>query len=52
MPREHGRRLAELFPRGRLVDVADSYTLVPEDQPAKLVAHLREFLSNEPVTAA
>jgi pimeloyl-ACP methyl ester carboxylesterase len=52
MPPEHGRRLAELFPRGRLVEIADSYTLIPEDQPAKLAAHIREFLSKEPVTAA
>ena len=44
MPPEHGRRLAELFPRGRLVEIADSYTLIPEDQPAKLAAHIREFL--------
>ena len=52
MPPEHGRRLAELFPRGRLVEIADSYTLIPEDQPAKLAAHIREFLSTEHVTAA
>ncbi|HVV13757.1 alpha/beta hydrolase [Amycolatopsis sp.] len=48
MPREHGRRLAELFPDGRLVEVEDSYTLVPEDQPELLVRLLREFV---PVTA-
>ena len=35
MPREHGRRLAGLFPRGRLVEIPDSYTLIPEDQPGK-----------------
>ena len=52
MPPEHGRRLAELFPRGRLVEIADSYTLIPEDQPAKLAAHIREFLAKERVTAA
>jgi pimeloyl-ACP methyl ester carboxylesterase len=52
MPPEHGRRLAELFPRGRLVEIADSYTLIPEDQPAQLAAHIREFLSTEHVTAA
>jgi pimeloyl-ACP methyl ester carboxylesterase len=45
MPIEHGRRLAELLPQGRLVEIADSYTLISEDQPAKLTAHLREFLS-------
>ncbi|MFF7048156.1 alpha/beta fold hydrolase [Streptomyces griseorubiginosus] len=43
MPPEHGRRLAELLPRGRLVEVADSYTLVPLDQPTELARHIREF---------
>ncbi|QTZ96189.1 alpha/beta hydrolase [Streptomyces auratus AGR0001] len=43
MPPEHGRRLAELLPHGRLVEIADSYTLVPLDQPTKLAQLLREF---------
>jgi pimeloyl-ACP methyl ester carboxylesterase len=43
MPPEHGRRLAELLPRGRLVEVEDSYTLVPLDQPARLAQLIREF---------
>ncbi len=47
MPLAHGRRLAELLPRARLVEITDSYTLIPEDQPAKLAAHIREFLSSE-----
>lgn len=46
MPLEHGRRLAEVFPNSRLVEIADSYTLIPEDQPAALTAHLREFLAD------
>lgn len=45
MPIEHGRRLAEIFPNSRFVEVEDSYTLVPEDQPAALAAHLREFIN-------
>jgi pimeloyl-ACP methyl ester carboxylesterase len=45
MPIEHGSRLAELLPQGRLVEIPDSYTLLSEDQPAKLTAHLREFLT-------
>jgi pimeloyl-ACP methyl ester carboxylesterase len=45
MPPEHGRRLAELLPAGRLVEVADSYTLVPEDQPGELTRLLREFVA-------
>ena len=52
MPREHGRRLADLFPQGRLVEIPDSYTLIPEDRPTELVRHLREFLSDEPAVAA
>jgi pimeloyl-ACP methyl ester carboxylesterase len=48
MPPEHGRRLAALLPHGRLAEVADSYTLVPEDQPAELARLLREFV-REPV---
>jgi pimeloyl-ACP methyl ester carboxylesterase len=44
MPVEHGRRLADSFPNSRLVEIADSYTLVPEDQPAALAAHIRDFV--------
>lgn len=45
MPNEHGRRLAEAFPRGRLVEIADAYTLVPLDQPTLLSSQMREFLA-------
>ena len=45
MPAEHGARLAATYPHGRLVTIEDSYTLVAEDQPARLVAALREFLT-------
>jgi pimeloyl-ACP methyl ester carboxylesterase len=45
MPHEHGRRLAELLPQGRLVEIPDSRTLIPEDQPAALAAHMRELLA-------
>lgn len=44
MPLEHGRRLARLLPHGRLIEIADSYTLLPEDQPAELAASIRRFL--------
>lgn len=44
MPREHGHRLAELYPQGRLIEIADSSTLVPEDQPERLAEVLIEFL--------
>jgi pimeloyl-ACP methyl ester carboxylesterase len=43
MPLDHGRRLAELFPQGKLIEVADSYTLIPLDQSAVLAAAIREF---------
>jgi pimeloyl-ACP methyl ester carboxylesterase len=43
MPPEHGPRLAEILPQGRLVEVPDSYTLVPLDQPGRLAEAVREF---------
>ena len=43
MPPEHGRRLAGLLPQGRLVEVADSYTLIPLDQPVRFAQIIREF---------
>jgi pimeloyl-ACP methyl ester carboxylesterase len=49
MPAEHGVRLAELYPQGRLVTIPDSYTLVPEDQPAALTAAIRGFLAETSV---
>ncbi|MFI6024162.1 alpha/beta fold hydrolase [Amycolatopsis magusensis] len=38
-----GRRLAAAFPNARLVEIDDSYTFVPEDQPAVLAGHIVEF---------
>jgi pimeloyl-ACP methyl ester carboxylesterase len=46
MPPEHGARLAELLPHARLVEVDDSYALIPLDQPAALAAALREFVGS------
>ena len=43
MPPEHGRLLAELLPQGRLVEVDDSYTLIPLDQPARFAQAVRQF---------
>ncbi|MCP2348694.1 alpha/beta fold hydrolase [Nonomuraea roseoviolacea] len=48
MPPEHGRRLAGLLPRGRLVEVEDSYTLIPLDQPSRLARIVREFTRASP----
>ena len=50
MPPEHGRRLAALLPQARLVEVADSRTLVPLDQPAELARTVREFTRAPHVT--
>ena len=44
MPPEHGPRLAALLPDSRLVELTDSHTLIPLDQPARLAAHLRDFV--------
>jgi pimeloyl-ACP methyl ester carboxylesterase len=46
MPREHGQRLTAAFPNGQLVEVADGYTLIPEDQPTIPAAHLRALIAN------
>ena len=42
-----GRRLAAAFPDARLVEVADSYTFVPEDQPAVLADLITEFIGSQ-----
>jgi len=44
MPVEHGRRLASEFPDAELVEIDDSYALIPEDRPEALSAALRAFL--------
>jgi pimeloyl-ACP methyl ester carboxylesterase len=44
MPPEHGRRLAALFPNAKLVEIDDSYTLIPEDQPEQLAQAIRDFV--------
>jgi pimeloyl-ACP methyl ester carboxylesterase len=45
MPPAHGRRLADLLAQGRLVEIADSYTLIPLDQPARLAEVIAEFVA-------
>lgn len=44
MPREHGRRLAELLPHGRLVELDDCFTLIPLDRPDALAAEIAAFI--------
>jgi len=51
MPPEHGQRLTELLPHGRLVEVSDSYTLIPQDQPARLAQIIREFMREPGISA-
>jgi len=50
-PAAYGERLSKDFPHGRLERIEDSYTFVPEDQPARLAELIREF-AREPVAAA
>ena len=47
-PPEYGRRFAELLPHGRLIEVADSYTLIPLDQPGELARAIRQFIQDTP----
>jgi pimeloyl-ACP methyl ester carboxylesterase len=49
-PAEYGERLSKDFPNARLEWIEDSYTFVPEDQPERLAALIREF-AREPVAA-
>jgi pimeloyl-ACP methyl ester carboxylesterase len=42
-PRAHGRRLAELMPRGRFELVERSRTFIPEDNPEPLVRLVRDL---------
>jgi pimeloyl-ACP methyl ester carboxylesterase len=41
---EHGRRLAALLGDARLVEIADSYTLIMRDQPEAFARAIREFV--------
>ncbi len=43
MPPKHGRRLTDLLPQGRLIEVDDSYTLIPLDQPTRFAQIIRKF---------
>ncbi|MDP9091379.1 MAG: alpha/beta hydrolase [Actinomycetota bacterium] len=43
-PVKHARRLAAVLPAATLVQIPDSYTFVPEDQPIVLAEHITEFV--------
>lgn len=49
---EHGRRFAELLPDARLVEIADSYTLIMRDQPQAFARAIREFVQETAGIAA
>jgi pimeloyl-ACP methyl ester carboxylesterase len=42
---EHGRRLAALLPDSRLVEIADSYTLIMRDQPEAFARAVSAFVT-------
>ncbi|ANP51346.1 pimeloyl-ACP methyl ester carboxylesterase [Streptomyces griseochromogenes] len=49
MPPATGRRLAELLPRARYVEIPDARTLVQLDNPAALTAEIRRFVKEHPL---
>lgn len=50
MPAAHGPALAGLFPDARLVEIEDSRTLVPKDQPELLARTIGEFAGRRRVS--
>ncbi|MFF5727091.1 alpha/beta fold hydrolase [[Kitasatospora] papulosa] len=44
VPPAHGRRPADQLPRRELVEIADSCTLIPEDQPERLAEAVKAFV--------
>jgi pimeloyl-ACP methyl ester carboxylesterase len=46
MPVQAGRQLAASFPRSRFVEVPDSRTLIPIDQPQALAGAIASFVGN------
>ena len=46
MPVTAGRRLAASFPESRFVEIADSRTLIPIDQPRALADAIATFVGN------
>jgi pimeloyl-ACP methyl ester carboxylesterase len=52
MPIRYGRRLAVDFPNSRLVEIDESHTLVPWDQPVVLAEAIRDLVASRPGTAA
>ena len=46
MPAAAGRRLAASFPNSRFIEIPDSRTLIPIDQPRALAGAIATFISN------
>jgi pimeloyl-ACP methyl ester carboxylesterase len=46
VPAAAGRRLAAAFPDSRFIEIPDSQTLIPIDQPRALVGAIATFISN------
>lgn len=44
-PLSLAERLAAKLPHATIVEIADSYTFIPEDQPAELAGHVIEFVA-------
>ena len=44
MPPAHARRLEQLFPNARRVQIDDAWTLLPVDQPYRFADALRDFV--------
>ncbi|MEU4928079.1 alpha/beta hydrolase [Streptomyces yokosukanensis] len=49
MPPAAGRRLAELLPNSRYVEIPGARTLVPLDNPAALTDEIRRFVKDHPL---
>jgi pimeloyl-ACP methyl ester carboxylesterase len=49
---EHGRRFAALLPDARLLEIADSYTLIMRDQPLAFAQAIREFVRETAVASS
>jgi pimeloyl-ACP methyl ester carboxylesterase len=52
MPPEHAHRLGAVLPDARVVEVSDTYTLIPLDQPVRLARLIGEFVGDAPPPAA
>jgi len=52
MPLATGRRLADSFPNSRFIEIPDSRTLIPIDQPHALAEAIARFVSSTAPTEA